>query len=135
MIERAGDGATADHLRVGPGSKAVGQRATSRPKALAEAGRGRPVPVEVARAHLCGLKKARACFAHRPSNHRVEHESLYRNGGHKERSSAGARRGAGLSDLCAESVRARARVEGYVRARAVRRSLWSGRLTAARQGR
>ena len=52
MIERAGDGATADHLRVGPGSKAVGQRATSRPKALAEAGRGRPAPVEVARAHL-----------------------------------------------------------------------------------
>ena len=36
----------------------------------------------------------------------------------EERSSAGARRGAGLSDLCAESVRARARVEGYVRARA-----------------
>jgi len=31
----AGDGATADHLRVGPGSKAVGQRATRRPKALA----------------------------------------------------------------------------------------------------
>ena len=51
MIERAGDGATADHLRVGPGSKAVGQT-TSRPKALAEAGRGRPAPVEVARAHL-----------------------------------------------------------------------------------
>jgi hypothetical protein len=39
-------------------------------------------------------------------------------GTRKERSSAGARRGAGLSDLCAESVRARARVEGYVRARA-----------------
>jgi hypothetical protein len=56
-------------------------------------------------------------------------------GSREERSSAGARRGAGLSDLCAESVRARARVEGYVRARAVRRSLWSGRLTAARQGR
>ena len=52
MIQRAGDGATADHLRVGPGSKAVGQRATRRPKALAGGQRHRPVPVEVARAHL-----------------------------------------------------------------------------------
>jgi hypothetical protein len=40
------------------------------------------------------------------------------------------RRGAGQSDLCAESVRTRARVEGVcVRMRARGETLWSGRLT------
>ena len=45
------------------------------------------------------------------------------------------RRGAGQSDLCAESVRARARVEGVcVRMRARGETLWSGRLTLATAG-
>jgi hypothetical protein len=46
------------------------------------------------------------------------------------------RRGAGQSDLCAESVRARARVEGVcVHMRARGETLWSGRLTLATAGR
>ena len=46
------------------------------------------------------------------------------------------RRGAGQSDLCAESVRTRARVEGVcVRMRARGETLWSGRLTLATAGR
>ena len=45
------------------------------------------------------------------------------------------RRGAGQSDLCAESVRTRARVEGVcVRMRARGETLWSGRLTLATAG-
>ena len=46
------------------------------------------------------------------------------------------RRGAEQSDLCAESVRARAGVEGVcVRMRARGETLWSGRLTLATAGR
>ena len=46
------------------------------------------------------------------------------------------RRGAGQSDLCAESVRTRARVEGVcVRMRARGETLWSARLTLAMAGR
>ena len=46
------------------------------------------------------------------------------------------RRGAGQSDLCAESVRTRARVEGVcVHMRARGETLWSGRLTLATAGR
>jgi hypothetical protein len=45
------------------------------------------------------------------------------------------RRGAEQSDLCAESVRARAGVEGVcVRMRARGETLWSGRLTLATAG-
>jgi len=79
---------------------------------------------------------ARAFFAHRPSNHRDNHESLHRIGGAERKSSAGAQGRRAQSDLCAESVRARAGVEGVcVRMRARGETLWSGRLTLATAGR
>ena len=59
------------------------------------------------------------------------HESLCTDGGQNVRDDrVQGRRGAGQSDLCAESVRTRARVEGVcVRMRARGETLWSGRLT------
>ena len=119
MIERAGDGATADHLRVGPGSKAVLARGQQVARKLWQSGQRKACASGGGAGPLVWTQKRVPAY---PIAHQTIGLSMKACtetvGTCEERSSAGARRGAGLSDLCAESVRARARVEGYVRARA-----------------
>ena len=100
------------------------QRATRRQKALAGGQRHRPVPVEVARAHLWTQERVPAS-PHRPSNHRDNHESLHRNGG--QGSARIECRGAGAQSRVTFARRACARVRAWKAyvcacARAVRRS-------------
>ena len=110
MIQRAGDGATADHLRVGPGSKAVGQGQRVARK-LWQVGRGTGLCRWRWRGPTCVDSGARACFAYRPSNHRDNHESLHRNGG--QGSARIECRGAGAQSRVTFARRACARVRAW----------------------
>ena len=125
MIQRAGDGATADHLRVGPGSKAVGHRGQRVARKLWQVGRGTGLCRWRWRGPTCVDSGARACFAYRPSNHRDNHESLHRNG--RQGSARIECRGAGAQSRVTFARRACARVRAWKAyvcacARAVRRS-------------
>ena len=83
LVRHAGNGATAEQHRVGPGSKCSLQCAGGAPRASwgRAWGRGRPVPAEVARAHVCAPEPS-ACFTQRTSNHRKKHGGLHRDVGH-----------------------------------------------------
>jgi hypothetical protein len=115
---------------VGPGSKAVVAKMQGRRK-LGQEGRGRAYASGGGAGPLVRTQK-------RVPRSRSAHQTIGKCmkacaqtvGTHVRDDQVQGRRGAGQSDLCAESVRTRARVEGVcVRMRARGETLWSGRLT------
>ena len=120
---------------MGPGSKAVVAKMQGRRK-LGQEGRGRAYASGGGAGPLVRTQK-------RVPGSRSAHQTIGKcmkacaqTVAHARDDRVQGRRGAGQSDLCAESVRTRARVEGVcVRMRARGETLWSGRLTLATAGR